>query len=328
MYLCGVDIGGTKITVSIADKKKIKTKIYQKTKLEGDNKTIPRQVNKLITNAAEKAGIKKKSIKRIGVSSAGPFLKNEIVAPNLCGGIADREKIPNDWTNIPLKKELEKIYDEIIIENDAVSAVIAEKIFGAGREENNVLYVTWSTGIGTGAYTTGIDAETGEKRVFLLKGKNGNAPHGGHIYISEDGPQCGCGNYGDLESMTSGANISINPKKLFSLYEKDKDAKRIITNAAKNFARGLASLNAVLDTKIIIIGGSVFMNNINLLMPLIEEEFYKSFHTLSKDVIITPSELDDYLGDIAALSLVMPSEWIKEWRNTKPWKNAPEQVII
>lgn len=338
-YKAAVDLGGTKIRVSLSDKGGILVKVCQLTKLTGDNKTIPRQVDSLVEYACRRTKIRKDRIDAIGVSTCTPFEKRGdylvIVSPNLCGGLArQRGVLPNDWTEVPLEEEMSKTYQGLKIGNDCVTAVVAERLFGAGRGKKNLVYVTWSTGIGTGAYATGVDSETGQERVFLLSGKNRNAPHGGHIYIAEHGPQCGCGNYGDLESLTSGPAISREygnaASEAFQAYRRggDPKAKKVIERAAKNFARGLASVNCVLDTEVIVIGGSVFMNNLEILLPLIKEEFYRSFPTLSRDVEIRPSELESYLGDIAALSLVMPGDWVEEWQNKKPWTYAPEPIIL
>ena len=48
--LAAVDIGGTKITVSLSDKKRILNKVYQLTEKEGDNTTVPRQIDRLISH--------------------------------------------------------------------------------------------------------------------------------------------------------------------------------------------------------------------------------------------------------------------------------------
>lgn len=108
----------------------------------------------------------------------------------------------------------------------------------------------------------------------------------------------------------------------------DPKAKKVITKAAKNFARGLVSTNAILDTKVFIIGGSVFMNNIDILLPMVKYEFYRSFPALSNNVEFRPSALDKYLVDLGALSLVMPEEWIEEWQKKRPWEYAPEAIVL
>ena len=72
----------------------------------------------------------------------------------------------------------------------------------------------------------------------------------------------------------------------------------------------------------------MFLNNRDILMPLIKEEFYKSFPALSEGVDFKSSALHSFLGDIAALSLVMPEKWIGRWQKEQPWKSAPEAVVI
>ncbi|KAF5422597.1 MAG: glucokinase [Candidatus Methanocomedens sp.] len=364
-YLAAVDIGGTKITVSIANISGILVKLYQPVQLEGDNLAVPAQVDFLIGHACEQIGIERDEITALGVSTCGPFGIRDgelvLVAPNLCGGLAnERGIIPNDWTEIPLQRELSRIYNKIHIENDGISAVTAERMFGAGKGEDNVVYITWSTGIGSGAYVNGR----------LIRGKNGNAPHIGHIYLVDDGPRCGCGNFGDMEALASGVAIardygsrvtavdvtaedvtaedvtaedmtaedvtpegvtagSVTAEDVFNLFRKgDPKAESVITNAARYFARGLVSINAILDTRVFIIGGSVFMNNRHILLPLVKEEFFKSFPALSKDVEFRPSALDSYLGDLAALCLVMPDDWGRQWQEKRPWQFAPESIVL
>ena len=327
-YLAAVDIGGTKITASIADREGFTGKVYQPTRKEGDVKTIPRQVKYLVERACEEAGIDPSQVDTIGVSTCSPFeVRGEnrwVVAPNLCGGLAvhRQNRPPNDWTGIPLEEELKGYYKTVKIENDGVSAAVAEHTFGAGEGEKNMVYVTWSTGIGAGAYVDGV----------LIKGKHGNAPHLGHIYIAEDGPQCGCGNYGDMEALTSGTAIARDygegksAKDVFQLYRQgDKKAVEIVKRASRNFARGLASINALLDTKVFVLGGSI-MKDDDIVMPMVKEEFYRSFPALSRDTEFRMSGLEGYLGDMAGLSLVMPEEWIEEWKRNEPWTGAPKAV--
>lgn len=329
-YLAGVDIGGTKIAVSLASTSGISFRVYQNTRLEGTSTAIPEQVDFLLRYVCQHEGVQPDNILAVGVSSCGPFVKEmnniQLAAPNLCGGLVpDRGIIPNDWTRIPLEAVLSRRWDTLKIENDAVAAAVAERVFGAGRGEDDLVYVTWSTGIGSGAYIDGM----------LIHGKNGNAPHIGHIYLAEDGPQCGCGNFGDMESLVSGVAIArdygggLTAEDVFKACRSgDGKAKEIIGKAITNFARGLASINAILDTKVFVLGGSVFMNNIELLLPRIRDEFYRSFPVLSEGVYIQPSALGSYLGDMAALSLVMPEDWVRNWQDNELWEHAPPAIML
>ncbi|MEA1926374.1 MAG: ROK family protein [Patescibacteria group bacterium] len=328
-YLIGADIGGTNTRVSIASKEKIIIKVVQKTKLEGDEHTVPNQVISLIDIACQRAKVQKEEMLALGTGTAGPFKKRDgllyTVAPNICGALAkEREVIPNDWKEIPLQKDLNKHYGNLRFDNDCVAAVNAERIFGAGQHKDNFVYATISTGIGGGIVQDGK----------IMRGKNANAGHLGHIYIAEDGPQCGCGNYGDFEALCSGTAIardygSKTSEKAFIAYRNKEDkAIKIIQRVARNIGRGLASVNAILDTELFIIGGGMFMNNKDILLPLIKKEFYRSFPALSEEVEIIPSPLEDYLGDIGAFSLVIPKDWIEYWRKIKPWTIAPKPIKL
>ena len=64
---------------------------------------------------------------------------NVLLAPNL------------NWTNINLKTILQKKYNlPVIIENEANAGAYGEKKFGAGKEFENIIYVSAGIGIGVG----------------------------------------------------------------------------------------------------------------------------------------------------------------------------------
>ena len=106
--------------------------------------------------------------------------------------------LPNDWLVIPLERPLRE-RSPCAIENDCVSALVAERTFGAVRDEPDCVYVTWSTGIGFGFCVDG----------HVLHGKHGNAGHAGHMLMSDTSDAlCGCGNRGDLEALISGRNLA------------------------------------------------------------------------------------------------------------------------
>lgn len=326
--IAGADIGGTKIAVSLADENGILIKLQDAVKLTGNNTAIPQQILSMIADACKRAGISQEYVQSLGVCTCSPFEirsgKKVIVAPNLCGSL--KKGLPNNWAEIPIEQELADKFSQLAVENDCVAAAVAEHTFGACQNEDNFAVVTWSTGIGTGLVVDG----------HVLRGKNSNAGHAGHMFIAEDGPKCGCGNCGDLEVMVSGPSIAkqycivknvnnATTKEVFDAYRAgDAQAKEIIERAAKNFSRGMANICQTLDTKLFVFMGSVLTSdrNSDILLPLIKSEFYRSFPTMTRGVEFKLSDLGKYLGDIAALSLVMPKEWVENWRRTKPWENS------
>jgi glucokinase len=329
-YFAAVDIGATKTTVSVSSRRRILVRVYQLTRKHGDRSAVPCQVDFLIGKACERAGIDKDRIAAVGISTASPFEKKggylALAAPNICGALArERRGIPNDWTEVPLEQELRGKYPRLQIANDCISAAVAERSFGAGRGEDNLLYVTWSTGIGAGAFVDG----------HLLTGKNDNALHLGHIvmkYDYADEPRCGCGGRAHLEALAAGPALrresGQEPRELFRRCRAgEQGAKAVIHKAARIMAIGLYNAVALLDSRLVILGGSV-SGNWDLVEPLIAEEFYRGFPTLTREVVIKRSELDQYLGDMAGLSLVMPDSWVAEWRNSRPWREAPDTVVL
>ena len=82
---------------------------------------------------------------------------------------------PNlNWRNINLKEVLEERYNlPIIIENEANAGAYGEKNFGAGKDFENVIYVSAGIGIGVGLILNDS----------LYKGSNGFSGELGHMTI-------------------------------------------------------------------------------------------------------------------------------------------------
>ena len=324
-FLAAVDIGGTKVSVSVSDQDGILAKLKEPTRKEGDINTIPLQVNAMIHSACETAGIDPERIDAVGVSTCSPFQRRDrslgLAAPNLCGGLGwSPVPLPNDWDFIPLESELRKRYTRVEIGNDCVTAAVAERTFGAGRGYDDLVYVTWSTGIGAGAIVDG----------HLLGGKHANAMHLGHIPLHLE----------TTESYIDGWRESTNPEPyvagpalaraydgttntlvVFDRYRAgDERAKTVIERAAKLFARALVTVTTLLDNRLYVIGGSV-SNDWDVLEPLVTNEFYAANPFFVRDVEFRRCALENYLGDLAGLSLIMPSEWIDDWLERKPWKS-------
>ncbi len=99
-----------------------------------------------------------------------------------------------------IEAPLRKRFAHVRVENDAVAALEAERRWGALQGFDHCAYVTWSTGVGVGLCVDGR----------VLRGKNGNAGHAGHIFVVDDDSDalCGCGNVGDVEGLVAGNAIA------------------------------------------------------------------------------------------------------------------------
>ncbi len=162
---------------------------------------------------------------------------------------------------INLKKELEeRVKFPVFIENDANCFALAEAVHGAGKRHNIVLGVIWGTGIGGGLVI--------ERRIYSGAFKDGL--EFGHMVIDpmiNSGARCGCGQYGCLEMLASGKNISrryyefggkIKNAGAREVYlSREPAAKKAIADAVHYLGIGLADLVDAFNPEIIVMGGSV-----------------------------------------------------------------------
>ena len=319
-YIAALDIGGTKMAAMVASREGPLARISQPSVKSGSNRCLPEQGLALIEAACAQAGVPAASVNALGVASAGPFIHEDgqiaLCSPNLCGGLGGPSDLPNDWKSIPLEKVLRERYASVAIDNDCVSALTAERAFGAVIDEPNCVYVTWSTGVGFGLCVDGR----------ILRGKNGNAGHAGHILMSEtDDALCGCGNRGDLEALVSGRNLGSRANMPASeLFMKARDgdahAREIAEHAARWFGRALYNVTATLDTRTFVIGGSVWQHHGEWLTPIVLREIESRFPALTAGVRILPAALGKLVADVGALALAVPADWIPAWRQSKPWQ--------
>jgi predicted NBD/HSP70 family sugar kinase len=151
-------------------------------------------------------------------------------------------------------------------------------------------------------------------------------------YHQADEPVCGCGDQAHLEALVAGPAIAREygkqPPEVFRRCRSgEPQAMETIQRIAAIMAMGLYNAVAVLDSRLVIVGGSV-SKNWDLLEPLVAEKFYSCFPALTREVVFKRSELDQYLGDMAGLSLVMPESWIADWRKRRPWQQAPDTIVL
>ena len=255
------------------------------------------------------AGMVLADVSSVGVSSCGPFLIRdgcvELAAPNICGGLAGAARgLPNSWTSALLEAPLRAAFADVRVCNDGIAALQAERRWGALQGFDSCAYVTWSTGIGVGLCVDG----------HVLRGKNGNAGHAGHMFVSDnEDALCGCGNVGDVEGLVAGNAIARRFSHLgyadsASLFiaagAGDLRASTIIDDLCRVMGRTLYNLVVTLDLQRISIGGSVFWNHRELLLPKLQSHISGKLAALTDDFELVPAGLGEHVGDFAALALV------------------------
>ncbi|RZL55184.1 MAG: ROK family protein [Variovorax sp.] len=303
-----VDIGGTKVAVSLSrdSASPLLGRKSEPTAVRGNNDALALQILRLVDEVCAGQGVDPASVDRVGVSSTGPFViadgRIECASPNICGGIAGPARgLPNDWTTAPLEAPLARRFAHVRVENDAVAALEAERRWGALQNLDHCAFVTWSTGVGVGLCVDGR----------ALRGKNGNAGHAGHTFVSDDDVRalCGCGNHGDVEALIAGNAIDRrfgrSAEDLFTAAAQG-DAQALATAEAlcRVMGRLLYNLVATLDLQRISLGGSVFWHHRDFLVPRLQAQIDGKLEALTRGVRVVPAGLGLQLGDYAALALL------------------------
>jgi len=255
---------------------------------------------------------KDKSIEAIGIAVAGPL--------DLESGVIQKSPNIPAFDNFPIVDFLKlRFAAPVFLGNDANLAALGEWRYGSGQNHNNVIYLTISTGIGSGVIA--------DNR--LLLGARGMAAELGHVIIFPGGPKCSCGKRGHLEAIASGTAIArwtsdqIRQGQNSTLKGfQDIDA-RIIAEAANNgdslalsaFERagealGIALVNflVIFNPSCIIFGGGV-SKSIDLLLPhirkILETQIFESSYY--QDLILETAALGDDAGLLGALVLARES---------------------
>src|SRR5258708_26654308 len=157
------------------------------------------------------------------------------------------------WKNVPLAAMLSKATGaRVQLANDADMAGLGEFHRGAGRGTRNMVYITWSTGVGGGLI---IDGK-------LHRGAHGSAGEVGHMIIDPNGPLDSCGQRGCLEAFIGGANLAKETGRpaaeLFAAAARgERHARMVVERAARYMGLALISLTNALDPEMFVIGGGV-----------------------------------------------------------------------
>jgi len=258
----GLDIGGTKISGCVIDSNGLVLARGRKDTPAQDPGAIVSESADLIRELSFE-----REIDAVGVACAA-FVDRTgstvLFAPNLA------------WRDLPFRQLLETALGlPVIIENDANAAAWGEFRFGAAVGTSDMLLVTVGTGIGGGVVTNGV----------LLRGAFGIAAELGHMRVVPGGIRCGCGNRGCWEQYASGSALVREARELVAsgsphaarlsdlcagdpaalrgpdvtraATEGDPAAVELLADLGTWIGEGAASVAAILDPELIVLGGGV-----------------------------------------------------------------------
>lgn len=319
MYAAGIDIGGTKSAVLLAQLSGDKWDILSKERFA----TIPNAPNEMIAlyTASLQRQLKAQhltsaNLKGIGISCGGPLDSGKGVIqspPNLPG-----------WDNIPIAAVMEQAFGvPCHLQNDANACAVAEWKFGAGQGARNMIFLTFGTGLGAGLILDGK----------LYVGANDMAGEIGHVRLTADGP-IGYGKSGSVEGYCSGGGIAklacqhireahgrgetpailarcgtpeaVTAKDVAELADSgDEFCREIYRISGEKLGTALSILVDILNPDVIVIG-SIFARSGHLLVDSMNAVMKKECLSVPyQHCRVVPSALGEQVGDIAALSVAL-----------------------
>lgn len=319
--LCGIDLGGTKLSAALV---KLDGTLVDELRthdhVDKDEDGIVKIIVGLVHSLLERNHLEEDTLMGIGVVFPGHIRCRDgvcLTTSNLSAGFKKypfRQNIQNYFKNTT-----------VYVDNDANAQAFAEFKYGAGRGYDSMIFMTISTGIGSGII---IDGK-------LLRGITGTAGEVGHTIVNPGSTRkCTCGNYGCLMTQACGIflpDIAIDKLKsgiqsklgvtIENAREKingisietglkmgDELSTAIVYESADAIGIAVYNLFQLFNPPIIVLGGglvnlgSVYMDRIS-----------KKFRELAKDMIfdemkIAPSETGKNAGVLGAASL--PLEYL------------------
>ena len=309
--MIGFDIGGTKCAVCIGKEIDGDLQIIDKRIIPTDHSiSAYEMIERMCTLAEEMTN----QIDCIGISCGGPLdSKRGVIQspPNLPG-----------WDDIKIVDYLENKYGcKAYLQNDANACAVAEWKYGAGKGCQNMIFLTFGTGLGAGLILDGK----------LYSGTSDMAGECGHMRISEYGP-VGFGKAGSFEGFCSGGGIAqlgqimareslqmgkpvsycADMSQLDTITAKSiaeranegyEDAKAVFEVCGEKLGYGLSILIDILNPERIVLG-SIFQRSEHLLRASMDKVIKRESLSAASSVCqVVPALLEENIGDYAALAV-------------------------
>lgn len=262
LTLC-LDIGGTKIACGLADSTgALVHNATCPTPSGASAEQVWAATAVLIADALRAAG---GAVAGVGIASAGPV--------NIATGTVGPINIPA-WRGFPLRERVAAAVPGVPVRlgGDGVCMALGEHWVGAGRGAGFLLGMVVSTGVGGGLVLDGVPYD----------GRTGNAGHVGHVVVDHNGDPCACGGRGCVETIASGPSMvrwarahgwsappGAGAKELAdAALAGDPSALSTFRRSAIALAAMIASVGAVCDLDLVVIGGGVAKSGALLFDPL------------------------------------------------------------
>ena len=309
--MIGFDIGGTKCAVCIGEERDGILQILDKRSIPTDHSVSPYEmINRMCLLAEEMTN----EFDCIGISCGGPLDSEQGIIqspPNLPG-----------WEDVRIVDYLHDKYGcKVYLQNDANACAVAEWKYGAGKGCENMIFLTFGTGLGAGLILNG--------RLYV--GSSDMAGECGHIRLAPFGP-IGYGKAGSFEGFCSGNGLAqigqmkareklqmgktvsyccsmeqlddITAKSIAECANRGcEDAKEVFTLCGEMLGLGLSILIDILNPQKIVLG-SIFQRSEHLLREAMQKVIRRECLPMANEVCqVVPALLEENIGDYAALAV-------------------------
>ncbi|KEI34671.1 fructokinase [Francisella sp. W12-1067] len=290
MYLLGIEAGGTKFFTTVGD---IQGNVIERHRT---NTTTPEQTMAEVLEVFRSYQTKY-NIKAVGLACFGPIDIN--TKSKTYGYITNTPK--TSWKNFDILSSIKSNYSGSIgFNTDVNAAAICEQLWGAGKDVNNLLYLTIGTGIGGGIICN--------KK--LVQGAM--HPEIGHIFISQnpkDNFKGSCPFHGNcLEGLASGTALKQKYNVTSAGVIPDDHEAWIFE--AEYLAKAIVNYIYAFSPEKVILGGGVMHKTI--LFDMIRENVvrylnnyldYPALKNMSE--FIVPASFGDNTGVKGSLALAL-----------------------
>lgn len=310
--LCfGIDLGGTTVKIGLfTTEAKLIDSMEIPTRKEDDGSHILSDICAALESKMNEKHITREDLQGVGIGIPGPITKD--------GTVLDCVNL--GWGMFNVEEKFSQMLGGVKVKagNDANVAALGETWQGGGRGFEDLILITLGTGVGGGVIIGGQ----------IVTGSNGAAGEIGHMPVvtGEDAEKCGCGKKGCLETVGSATGIVREAKKLLNKSSEDSVLRTMdnfsckdIFDAAKNgdvlsmqvvdklayyLGTAAASIAAVTNPQVIVIGGGVSKAG-KFLLDKIEEVFMeKAFHA-TKNAKFALATLGNDAGMYGAAALIL-----------------------
>lgn len=312
--ILAADIGGTTCKLGVFDENPALIKKWQiATDINNNGENILSDIHQSFVNYFKTTDKEMSECTGIGIGVPGPVDFDKGIL-NGAINLGWKEKKP-------VAKEYELLSGlPAIVDNDANLAALGEQTFGAGDAEDDVVLMTLGTGVGGGIVSN-------QK---LMHGSNGSAGEIGHIKVDFDERfLCNCGLRGCLETVSSATGMknlavyhythhfnnssiediisdgTVNSKDIVEAAEmEDALSIKVLDDVSQYIGLALSTISAVVNPKVILIGGGVSQAG-HLLLDKIENIYRpNTFPPAGERTEIKIAELGNDAGIYGAARLV------------------------